>query len=309
VEYRELGRTGLQVSEIGFGGGPIGNKPGHWGAVDDDTSLASLRRFFGLGGNFVDTSESYGDGHSEEIIGRAIRAVPRDSVVLATKCWKGEGFTFDGILASCEGSLRRLGVDVIDVYQLHSPSVLDLQDGACFEALRKLEDDGKIRFRAVAAGNRDEELALILPQEPAAWQITLNLLDRRTEGNFVPASRNHGVGVISRLPLQRGFLSGRYSADSVFRSDDQRSTWPVERIARIARQVDELRFLVRGEVTTMAQAAQRWVLMYPEVSTVITGAKAPEQVAENCAVSGLGGYTQEEMARVDQLHTRWTGQS
>ena len=181
---------------------------------------------------------------------------------------------------------------------------MDLERGTCFDALRKLEDDGKIRFRAVAAGNRDEELALILPQEPAAWQITLNLLDRKTERSFIPASRDHGIGVITRLPLQRGFLSGKYTADSVFRSDDQRSTWPKGRIAHISRQVDQLRFLVRGDVATMAQAAQRWVLMHPEVSTVITGAKTPEQVAENCAVSGLQDYTPEEMRRVDQLHAR-----
>ena len=307
MNYRTLGKTDLRVSEIGFGGGPIGNKAGHWGAVDDRTSLATLRRFFELGGNFIDTSESYGDGHSEEIIGRAVREIPRGQAVIATKCWKGNsGFSYNGILASCEGSLKRLGVDYIDVYQLHSPSIEDLKKDECFDALHKLREDGKVRHIAVAAGSRDEEVALILPRQIDAWQITLNLLDRKTERNFLPASREHRIGVISRLPLQRGFLSGKYTTDSTFRNDDQRSGWPRERIVDTVVKVDALRFLVDGPVQTMAQAAQRWVLMCPEVSTIITGAKTPDQAAENCAVSGLPPFTQDQMQRVDKLHAEWT---
>jgi len=306
VNYRTLGKTGLRVSEIGFGSGPIGNKAGHWGAVDDRTSLATLRRFFDLGGNFMDTSESYGDGHSEEIIGRAIRDIPRDQAIIATKCWKGKsGFSYNGILASCEGSLKRLGVDCIDVYQLHSPGIEDLKKDDCFDALRKLREDGKVRCIAVAAGSRDEEVALILPHKIDAWQITLNLLDHRAKRNFLPAYREHGIGVISRLPLQRGFLSGKYTVDSTFREDDQRSGWPRERIVDTVHKVDALRFLVGGPVKTMAQAAQRWVLMYPEVSTIITGAKTPDQVAENCAVSDLPSFAQDQMQRVDALHATW----
>jgi aryl-alcohol dehydrogenase-like predicted oxidoreductase len=319
MQYRRLGRTGLMVSEVGFGGWPIGGQM--WGSVEDEESLASLKRSFDLGVNFYDTADVYGHGHSEELIGLAFAPV-RPNVLIATKVgldfYRGEpakqNFEPEYIRTALEKSLARLRTDYVDLYQLHNPPQKLAKDDAVWETLADLRAEGKIRFFGVSARTANDARAYLRAAEgedgPSrrfgdTLQVAFNLLDQEAavKGVFVEAYRQDW-GVISRVPLASGMLTGKYDAGHYWPPTDFRAAWSRERLAETVRRVEALRFLVKPPVETMTRGALAFVLSQEAVSTVITGAKTAAQVEENAAASEVAPLEADHLRRAQEL---WEG--
>jgi aryl-alcohol dehydrogenase-like predicted oxidoreductase len=318
MHYRRLGRTGMMVSEIGFGGLPIGGL--RWGSVEDEDSLAALERAFDLGINLYDTADIYGRGHSEELIGQAF-ASRRPNVVIATKAgmdfYAGEpakqNFAPAYIRGALERSLERLRTDYVDVLQLHNPPQKLARDDGVWETLADLKREGKVRFFGISARTVNDAAAYLKAAArdgpPGRYgdtlQVAFNLLEQEAaaKGIFVEAYRQE-LGVISRVPLASGMLTGKYSGDHYFPPTDFRSMWSPGRIKETARRVEALRFLVKPPVESMTQAALAFVLSQEAVSTVITGAKTEAQVEENARAPEAAPLPQEDLRRAQAL---WEG--
>ncbi len=312
MQYRVLGRTGLKVSEAGFGawaiGGPsrLGDVEIGWGAVDDALSLRAIDAAFDAGVTFFDTSDAYGAGHSEVLLGRALGG-KRDRVVIASKV--GNRTTPDGrwvkdfsrkwILEAIEGTLSRLGMEHLDLYQLHSPTQTSDYLDESFEALEALKTQGKIRFYGVSVGPAAHGPWVIRNTPADTIQVVYNMLEREPERELLPLAQEKQIGIIARVPLASGFLTGKFTADATFPANDHRAkTYSPERVRQMVDQVGRLRFLTAGKNRTMAQAALQYCLAHPAVSTIIPGAKSPEQARANAAASDGKLLTPEEAARV-----------
>jgi myo-inositol catabolism protein IolS len=326
MKYRPLGNTGLQVSEIGLGAWQIGGafsfggKQIGWSGMDDDTSREILKIAFDLGINLFDTADVYGRGHSEELIGgflKEIGAGRRDELILSSKMGNREldtgewvkDFSPRWIRESVEGSLRRLGTGHIDVYHLHSPGADWRYTEEIASALEDLKSAGKIRFYGLSLippgrGIRPSEQGHAVLESGRTcdlFQLVYNLLVREAEVRFLPECARRKRGVIVRVPLQSGFLSGKYTAQTRFPQDDVRTLWySPERIEATVSQVEKLSFLARSGGRTLAQAALQFCLANPAVSTVIVGARRPEQVRQNAAASDLPPLTGAELERIDR---------
>ena len=297
MRYRPLGKTGLQVSEIGFGAWGIGGRTVEqtsYGDTDDRTSLAALDRALERGITFFDTSAAYGDGHSEELIGRAVRG-KRSRAVITTKAgyeaWdQAPDFSPSAIVASTERSLARLGTDYLDLLQLHNPPLDVVTAPAVREALAGLVKSGKIRAWGVSAKGPDEALQVLRACEIAVVQANFNMMDVRVLSSGLLAEVERlGIGFIARTPLCFGFLSGTIGHDSVFPAGDHRARWPR---AQLANWVDGAADLMAAISTApgeaAAQAALRFCLSFPAVSTTIPGIMRPREADQNAAASLLG---------------------
>lgn len=291
MQYRTLGRTGLRVSDIGFGAMTIGGEV--FGATDDQESLRALHRALDLGMNFIDTADAYGRGHSEELIAQVLKT-RRKEVVLATK--GGNQFTVrqglrnfdpDYITSALEQSLKRLQIETIDLYQLHNPSQEVMRRGEIFERLDRFKQEGKIRFYGVSLEKTDDGLVAIETSKPDTLQVVYNILHQDPEEKLFPLAQKDNIGIIARVPLERGVLSGRFKSTAEFAQKDwRRGVFPEEGLAQTHAAVEKLGFLVKGEVPNLAQAALRFVLSNPVVSTVIPGIRTVQQAETNIAVSG-----------------------
>lgn len=308
MKYRVLGRTGLRVSEIGFGARAIGGDAygNSYGPTEDRWSKVALAKALGYGCNYIDTADVYGHGHSEELIGRMTNC--RDDILIATKV--GQNF-YDGdlrtdfspgyIRLACQESLRRLRKDVIDLYQLHNPPFDLIQDGSIFDVLDELKREGKIRFYGVSVGNPGEGVAAIQSGRPDVVQIAYSMftLDEERQRLFDLAAQ-HNIGVIACEPLANGLLTGKFNGSEVFSENDFRANWSREYIRQRAGIARALKFLVRLD-RTLAQAALRFVLAHPAVSTVVVGCKTPQHTDENFGVIAAPPLTGEEMARLRRV--------
>ena len=310
MQYRTLGRTGLRVSEVGFGawaiGGPakLGDVEIGWGAVDDAASLAAIDAAYDAGVTFFDTSDAYGAGRSEQLIGRALKS-KRTKAIVATKVgnrtiegrWVKD-FSRAWIVQAAEASLKRLGTDYIDLYQLHSPSDTAAYLPEAFEALTDLKRQGKIRYGGVSVGPAAHGPWVIHNTPADTIQVVYNLLDREPEHELLPMAVRHNIGIIARVPLASGFLSGKFGPDTSFAPDDHRAkTYSPERVRQMVGQVQRLGFLTEGKTKTLAQAALQYCLASPGVSVVIPGAKTPEQARANAAASDGVLLTADEVAQ------------
>lgn len=321
MKRRILGRTGLAVSETGFGGWAIGgNQFGNsYGPTDDAESRRAVRRAFELGCNFFDTADVYGHGKSEELIGEALHDV-RAQVVIATKVGgnfynravhpllvERIGQMLDRPLAdvpadaplpvthdTCFDSsyvrfavtqcLRRLRTDYIDLLQLHNPPLPAIGRPELYAVLEDLKQEGKIRWYGVSVHPPEEGLAAVTATMPDTVQIVYNLSRREPEDEFFAAARAANVGVIAREPLANGFLAGRFTPDSVWEKGDIRARMPRPYVAQMAALGQRVRELADKSGTTAAQLALKFVLDQPAVSTAIVGMKTVAQVEENLAV-------------------------
>ena len=321
MRYRTLGETGLTVSEIGFGAWGIGGQtPGatSYGPTSDAVSRDALRRAFDRGITFYDTANVYGDGHSEALIGEVFRS-QRDRVVIATKAGRPvyadrPDYSGTELRRSLEGSLRRLGTDYVDLFQLHDPSPGTLRDGDTLATLDRLRAEGKLRAVGVSARTPDDGLALVRDLGVRAVQVNLSLIDQRAgENGLLALAAERGAGLIARTPLCFGLLSGRVAPDALFDPSDHRSAWPRPQIARWA---EASRLFIaavaeRGRQTP-AQLALRFCLSLPGVSTVIPGMLTAAEVEENAAAADLGPLGADdlaEIARVYGSHTFFLGAS
>jgi aryl-alcohol dehydrogenase-like predicted oxidoreductase len=319
MQYRELGRTGWKVSEISFGAWAIG---GSWGPVDDATSLAALHRALDLGVNFIDTADVYGDGRSERLVGRVLRE-RRETVYVATKAGRrliphtAEGYTRENLAVFVERSLRNLGVEAIDLLQLHCPPTAVYHRPEVFAALDDLVRAGRVRHYGVSVETVDEALTAVR-QYPnvQSVQIIFNLFRTKPVEVFFAEAARRRVGVLARVPLASGLLTGKFSARSTFDPEDHRhfnrrgeafdvgETFSGVDYATGLEAVEALRPLVPAGAT-LAQFALRWILMFPEVTCAIPGAKTPAQVEENLAAAALPPLPPEAMARAREVYDRF----
>ncbi len=306
MHYRTLGRTGLRVSDIGFGAMTIGGEI--FGATDDQESLRALHRAIDLGMNFIDTADAYGRGHSEELIAQVLKT-RRKEVVLATK--GGNQFTVrqglrnfdpDYITSALEASLKRLQIETIDLYQLHNPSQEVMRRGEIFARLDRFKQDGKIRFYGVSLEKTEDGLVAIETGKPDTLQVVYNILHQDPEEQLFSLAQRDNVGIIARVPLERGVLSGRFKSTAEFAQKDwRRGVFPEEGLAQTHAAVERLGFLVKGEVPNLAQAALRFVLSNPIVSTVIPGIRTVQQAETNITVSGKM-LPAEDIAKLWELY-------
>ncbi|OHB70303.1 MAG: hypothetical protein A2W23_03940 [Planctomycetes bacterium RBG_16_43_13] len=310
MRYRTFGRTGLKISEIGFGAWAIGGvtKGGKsYGSTDDKKSAEAIKKALDLGCNFFDTADIYGRGHSEELVGRALQGIRKD-VVIASKVGfdfynntpAKPNFTPEYIKKAIEKSLQRLGTDYIDIYQIHNPPLEVINKREAIDALFELKKKGHIRFVGVSIIKPDEALASIeLGVETI--QLVYNILKQEHAKEVLPQARGRGVGIIAREPLERGILAGKYNANSKFPDTDIRSIYKPEEWTERVEKVERLRFLVKGDIKTMAQAALKFVLANDVVSTAIPGAKTPEQVADNIAASDAEYLSKQDMDKIFEI--------
>lgn len=315
MKYRTLGRTGLKVSEIGLGGWAIGGvafddegRPRGYGAQPKEQSIATLRRAVDLGINFFDTG-AYGAHKGEEYTGEALSGV-RDKVIIQAKggtyyqgTHRGRDFTERGLRWQLEETLRRLRTDYVDCYVLHEPSEQEAEEG--YPTLIKFKEEGKARFIGISPfpGVEMAERYLKSGQVDVLTQ-TFNVLNPHRGLAILELARRYNAGVIVMQPLAAGFLTGTITPDTQFAPDDYRSTWPRERVRSLAERAERLLPLVDGDRRRLPEFALRYILSFPEVSTVIAGAKSVPEVEQNASVSDGVLLSEEVLAKIRHLQER-----
>jgi aryl-alcohol dehydrogenase-like predicted oxidoreductase len=328
MESRRLGRTGREVSVVGMGCWQLGSD---WGHLDQQQAFAVLDAALEAGVTFLDTADVYGDGRSEALIGQFLAERKIGGITVATKMGRQadphvpEAYTLANFRSWVDRSRRNLGVDVIDLIQLHCPPPAVFGDDLIFDALDALVDDGRVAAYGVSVETVDEALQAIARPGVSTVQIIINVFRRKPLERVLPAAESAGVGVIARVPLASGLLSGKYDVTTTFAPDDHRnynrqgqafdigetfSGVPFEVGVAAAREVARL----TPPTATTAQLALRWVIDQPGVSTVIPGARTPDQARANAAaaaVAPLPAEVQDALAEVydrrirQHVHSRW----
>jgi aryl-alcohol dehydrogenase-like predicted oxidoreductase len=317
MEYRELGRTGWKVSAVSFGAWAIG---GTWGSVDDKNSIAALHRAVDLGVNFFDTADVYGDGRSERLLAQ-LKRERKEELHIVTKAGRrldphvASGYNRENLTAFVERSLKNLETDTIDLVQLHCPPTEVYYNPGVFGVLDDLVKQGKIRYYGVSVEKVEEALKAIEYLGVQTVQIIFNIFRQRPAELFFQEARRRKVGILARVPLASGLLTGKLTRSSTFAADDHRqfnrhgeSFDRGETFAGVdyeigLQAVEELRRLV-PEGSTMAQFALRWILMNDAVSCAIPGGKTPAQVEDNVRAADLPPLSDETMAKVYEIYDR-----
>lgn len=298
MKYRTLGNTGFRVSEIGFGGWAIGGAmdvfgmPVGWSKVTDTESIAAIERAVDLGINFFDTADVYGMGHSEELLGKTLKG---KDCIIATKVGNrvdstGARKDFSGkyIRDSIEGSLRRLNRETIDVYQLHNPDPNTYKKGEVFAVMNRLKEEGKIRAVGVSISNPKEGLDLIRNHRPDCLQVLFNILNQEPANELIPEAEKYGVGIIVRVPLASGLLTGKFRETDHFFSDDNRSNYLTpQRMKEALAKVQRVKELTTEIQIPLSVVSLAFLLHFSGVSCLIPGAKNPQQVNQNASASAL----------------------
>ena len=327
MNYRPLGRTGWNVAEISFGAWAIG---GAWGNVSDAESHAALEAAIDSGVNFIDTADVYGDGRSERLVAQ-LKKKRKDEIIIATKAGRRlpkqtvEGYSRQNLTRWIEDSLRNLSTDAIDLLQLHCPPTALYEHAEILGMLDDFVKAGKLRFYGVSVEKVDEALKAIEYPNVQTVQIIFNCFRQRPAEVFFPRAKQKKVGILARVPLASGMLTGKLRADSKFAADDHRNfnrhgeafdvgeTFSGVDYNTGLAAVEEIRGLLPVGVS-MTQFALRWILMFDAVSCAIPGGKRPEQVAENCRAAELPPLTRETMTEVQRIydekirplvHQRW----
>jgi len=317
MQYRELGRTGWKVSAISFGTWAIGAE---WGAVDDRESLAALHRALDRGVNLFDSADVYGDGRSERLLAQ-LRDERSESFYVATKAGRrldphvASGYNRQNLTAFVERSLRNLKTDTLDLLQLHSPPTPVYYMPEVFEVLDELTSAGKLRHYGVSVEKVEEALKAIEYPGVQSVQIIFNMFRQRPSELFFAEAQRRRVGILARLPLSSGMLSGKLTPKSHFAANDHRAfnrhgesfdrgeTFSGLDYNISLQAVEALRPHVPTG-STMAQMALRWILMFPAVTCAIPGAKRPEQVDENARAADLPPLTTETMSAMEDIYNR-----
>ena len=327
MNYRALGRTGWKVSEVSFGAWAIG---GSWGRVSDNDAAAALRRAVDCGVNFFDTADVYGDGRSERLIAQLKKSYKQE-IIVATKAGRRlprqivEGYSRENLTAWVEESLRNLSVETLDLLQLHCPPRELYDRPEVFAILDDLVKAGKIRYYGVSVEKIEEALKAIEFPNVQTVQIIFNCFRQRPAELFFPRAKQRQVGILARVPLASGLLTGKLRRDSTFAADDHRQFNRFGQAFDVGETfsgvdydtglaaVEGIRQLLPGGMS-MSQFALRWILMFDAVSCAIPGGKSAEQVGDNCAASDLPPLSPETMEAVRRIyhekirplvHDRW----
>ncbi|MCB0131652.1 MAG: aldo/keto reductase [Caldilineaceae bacterium] len=327
MNYRQLGRTEFQVSEISFGAWAIG---GSWGTVEDTESVAALHRAIDLGVNFIDTADVYGDGRSEKLIAQVL-STRSETVYVATKIGRrlqphgADGYHRANLTAFVERSLRNLQTDSLDLVQLHCPPTEVYYRPEVWGIMDDLVQAGKIKHYGVSVEKVEEALKAIEYPNVKTVQIIFNMFRQRPSELFFREAKSRDIGILARVPLASGLLTGKMSAATEFAADDHRNfnrhgesfdrgeTFSGIDYESGLRAVEQLRPLVSQDAT-MAQMALRWILMFDAVTCAIPGGKRPAQVEDNMAAAALPPLDAKVMSAIagiydqeirDQVHHRW----
>jgi aryl-alcohol dehydrogenase-like predicted oxidoreductase len=326
MESRPLGRTRRPVSVVGLGCWQLG---ADWGAVSEDDAMAVLHAAVDAGVTFLDTADVYGDGRSEKLVGRLL--AERPGLTVATKMGRRadphvpESFTLEAFRGWTDRSRVNLGVDTLDLVQLHCPPPGVYDDDRVFDALDTLVEDERIAAYGVSVETCDEALRVIARPGVATVQIILNVFRRKPLEQVLPAAAAAGVGIIARVPLASGLLSGKYDEETVFAPDDHRTYNREGQAFDVGETFSGVPFAVGvaaarevAAVTppgaTTAQLALRWVIDQPGVTTVIPGARSPEQARANAGAADLPPLRGDQQARLraiydlsvrEHVHARW----
>ncbi|TDO46268.1 aryl-alcohol dehydrogenase-like predicted oxidoreductase [Kribbella sp. VKM Ac-2527] len=325
MEKRTLGRTGRDIGVVGLGAWQLG---ADWGEVGEDEALGVLRAAVDGGVTFIDTADVYGDGRSERLVGQVLREY--DGLTVATKMGrrveqKPENYSPENFRAWNDRSRKNLGVDTIDLVQLHCPPTPVYSTDAVFDALDTMVDEGRIAAYGVSVETCAEALTAIARPNVASVQIILNALRLKPLDEVLPAAHAAGVGIIARVPLASGLLSGKYDENTVFGADDHRTYNRHGEAFDVGETFSGVDFGTGLEAVrrllpwipagaTMAQFALRWILDQPGVTVVIPGARNPAQVAGNLAAASLTPLTPDQLSAVQetydelirpQIHNRW----
>ncbi len=312
---RELGRTGWKISPVSFGAWAIG---ADWGTVDDRESMAALQRAVDLGVNFIDTADVYGDGRSERLIAELRKQRP-ETIYVATKAGRrlnphtADGYNRKNLTGFVERSLRNLGTETLDLLQLHCPPTEVYYRPEVFGVLDDLVRAGKIRYYGVSVEKAEEGLKALEYPNVQTVQIIFNIFRQRPADLFFEQAKKHKVGIIVRVPLASGLLSGKMRKNTAFDANDHRAynrhgesfdrgeTFSGVDYETGLQAVDELRALVPPGMT-MAQFALRWILMFDAVSCVIPGAKNAKQAEENIRAGEMPALSDEVMRKVKEIY-------
>ncbi len=320
--YRELGRTGWEVSSLSFGAWAIG---GTWGTVDDTESLAALHKAIDMGVNFIDTADVYGDGRSECLIAR-LKKERTETIYVTTKAGRRldphtvAGYNKLNLTAFIERSLKNLESDTIDLLQLHCPPTEVYYMPEVFNALDDLVKEGKIRYYGVSVEKVEEALKAIEYPNVQTVQIIFNMFRQRPADLFFDQAKKKKVGILARVPLASGLLTGKLKIDSAFEADDHRAAnrngeWfdRGETFAGVdygtgLKAVEELKTICPTDMS-LVQFALRWILMFDAVSCAIPGAKRPAQAEENFSAADLPDIPKDVMEKVESVYNKYIKES
>lgn len=325
MNYRQLGKTDLHISELSFGTWAIG---GDWGTVDDATSLRGLHVAMDKGVNFFDTADVYGGGHSEELLAKATKGKEQDIYIATKFCRKGnihdpQNYSEAIVRQYCEDSLRRLERDAIDLYQIHCPSFDILKRGEVFDVLDKLKAEGKIRYYGVSVESVEEGLFCMEQPNVSALQVIFNVFRQKVSNELLPVAKEKQVGILARVPLASGLLTGKFQTTTTFEASDHRTynangdafnvgeTFAGLPFTKGVELAEQLKWMA-NEQRTMTQAALRWILDHDAVTTVIPGFKNEQQVLDNLQALNVPSFNTEELERLkqfyqEQVHTHIRG--
>ena len=296
MHQRRLGNTGLIVSEIGMGTWELGGR--EWGDIGETDAVDLLRYAFESGVTYYDTADQYGGGRAEQLLGEAFSALG-DRVVIATKLgyeldsdgwishgWERPSFNVspDYIRQAVEGSLKRLKRDIIDIYQFHGPPPPAEWDDA-FGTMEDLKAEGKIRFYGLCLGSEADALKAMEETDVAALLLTYNILSQKMVTPVMETAAEKGVAIVVRQPLSSGLLSGQLGPDTVFAENDYRKTWSREKLLADLERVEQVKSIIGNRAKSLPQAALKFILAHPAVSSVVPGMMTPAQIDDGVATS------------------------
>ncbi len=315
MKYRQLGNTELKVSELSFGTWAIG---GDWGNTTDAEALRALDVAMDNGVNFFDTADVYGNGHSEELLAKATKG-KEDSIYIASKfCRAGDihdpdNYSEKAVRHYLENTLKRLDRERLDLYQIHCPPFEILKDGSVFDVLDKLQQEGKIRYYGVSVETVEEGLFCLENPNVRALQVIFNLFRQKPLEELFPKAKEKGVGILARVPLASGLLTGKFSKEHRFEADDHRSfnangeqfnvgeTFGGLEFSKGVDLSEQIKWIAkdRGNRT---RAALRWILDQEAISCVIPGFKNVEQVEDNLQALQVPSYQEDELKRLEEFY-------
>jgi len=321
MKYKQLGSRGPNVSTIGFGAWAIGGM--NWGKTDDEVSRKALNEALDQGVTLIDTADVYGHGHSEDLISGVLKERGKNEVIIATKAGNDfynateaddhgfgpivQTYTKDYIIFAAEQSIRRLKVDSLDILQLHSPNLEKLEQDEPWLALEQLKKDGKIRHAGWSIQSfKETEQAHILDQHHDlidVLQVRYNMFEREAEKVLFPKAMKYGTGIIVRIPLLFGFLTGKFNEHSTFGEDDHRRlNLSADKLKQYTSDIKKLDPLFdQYPDRKKSQVSLQFCISHPACHTAIPGAKTPEQVIENCLSSDLGALPRNDLELVSKI--------
>lgn len=315
MNYKQLGTTDLKISELSFGTWAIG---GAWGKTNDEDALKGLARAIEMGVNFFDTADVYGDGHSEELLAKATKG-KESKIHIATKFGRAgdihdpNNYSEEAVTSYCDNSLKRLNREQIDLYQIHCPPMKILQDGSVFEILEKLKKQGKIRYYGVSVETVEEGMFVLENTNASSLQVIFNIFRQKPLDTLFPRALEKGVGILARVPLASGLLTGKFREDATFAADDHRNFNREGEAFNVGETFAGLEFKKGVELSrklnwiaegrgNMTRAALKWILEHEAVTSVIPGFRNVQQAEDNLTALHVEDYTTEELERLKQFY-------